>query len=223
MKRKIRIGLILIAIMIAGTISYFTFVIIKARSDTPGTISAALHSKNIVLKKTDLSSWQLNVLLAVEDPGFYHHTGVDLTTPGAGATTITQGLVKLLYFNDFTPGFDKVKQTLIARYVLDPSVSKDDQLVLFINNVYLGNYDGKQVVGLSNAANIYYHKTIAQLTEDEYISVIAMIIAPNNFHIINKPEQNSERVMRIKKLVSGEYKPQSQMDVYYDLPPKEAK
>lgn len=43
---------------------------------------------------SDLSAWQLDALLKIEDPAFYRHKGVDLKTPGAGLTTITQSLVK---------------------------------------------------------------------------------------------------------------------------------
>lgn len=62
---------------------------------------------------TDLDRRQLSILLAMEDPGFYTHKGVDLKTPGAGLTTITQVLVKKLYFKEFKPGLRKIKQILL--------------------------------------------------------------------------------------------------------------
>ena len=49
------------------------------------------------------------MLLAVEDPGFYSHKGVDFASPGQGMTTITQALVKFLYFDSFIPGFAKIE------------------------------------------------------------------------------------------------------------------
>lgn len=216
MKNKIRITLISLAVIIFSIILFYIVIIIKARADTPHIVAKALHSKNVTLKINDLSQWQLYVLLAVEDPDFYHHSGVDFKTPGAGLTTITQGLVKLFYFEDFKPGIAKLKQSVIARFALNMLTSKNDQLTLFINYVNLGEIDGKNVAGLDNAALGYYRKSLSQLNNDEYISLIAMIIAPENFHIINHKKQNMERCERIKKVLAGTYKPKSLMDVYYD-------
>ncbi|HCJ66499.1 MAG TPA: glycosyl transferase family 51 [Elusimicrobia bacterium] len=208
-----------IVLLISG---YYIVIVVKARTETPAIIKKALNKENITLKVENLSQWQLNALLAVEDPNFYKHQGVDLKTPGAGITTITQALVKIYYFDKFKPGFfAKLKQTLIARFALDPLVSKNDQLKLFINNVYLGKARDKQVYGLENAAELYYHKKFRRLTENEYLSIVAMIIAPNNFNILTKPAANAERTKRIKKVVSGEYKPKHLMDIYYGLLDKE--
>jgi len=103
----------------------------------------------------------------VEDPHSFEHGGVDFSTPGAGITTITQGLVKHLYFDQFKP------------------------------------------------AKVYFHKSFAQLTEDEYIAIVAMIIAPETFNIEKFPDRNKARANRIKRLISGEYKPRGLFDLYY--------
>lgn len=194
---------------------YFTSVVIKARSETPRIIRTALQAPNMTLEVDDLSRWQLRALLAIEDPNFYHHKGIDLKTPGAGITTITQGLVKMYYFKHFKPGIAKLKQTLIARFALNSLVSKDDQLKLFINNIYLGNVNGKAMIGFANAAEVYYGKPVSRLSEEEYLSIVAMIIAPANFHIFNRPEANAERTKRLSKVVSGKYRPKALMDLYY--------
>jgi hypothetical protein len=39
-------------------------------------------------------------------------------------TTITQSLVKGLYFRHFRPGIRKIRQSLIARFALDGHMSK---------------------------------------------------------------------------------------------------
>ncbi len=149
--------------------------------------------------------------MSVEDPAFFEHNGLDLSTPGAGITTITQGLVKQFYFDKFKPGFAKIKQTLIAVFALNPLVSKEDQLRLFINVCYLG-YETK---GFESAAQFYYGKPFKALTEDEYMSLVAMIIAPATFNIRRFPARNAERVQRIKKLMAHEYIPKGLFDLYY--------
>lgn len=219
---KYVIGSILAVFLAAGV--YYVVIVVKARMDTPGIVKKALEKDNMTLQAGDLNKWQLDALLAVEDPNFYTHNGVDLKTPGAGITTITQGLVKMYYFDSFKPGIAKIKQTLIALLAVNPLVSKDDQLKLFINNINLGNIEGKPVVGFDNAARVYYKKPFKNLTKNEYLSIIAMIIAPENFNIIKKHEANAKRTERIRKVVSGEYKPKRLMDIYYgDLDIEEQK
>ena len=174
-----------------------------------------MDSGGIKIDAAGLTSWQLKALLAVEDPSFFTHKGVDLKTPGAGITTITQGLVKILYFKKFKPGIAKFKQTIIARFVLDRMVCKKEQLTLFINLIYLGRSGDKPVYGFYNAAAVYYGKEVAALTEDEYLSIAAMIIAPANFSLTGRPDANRERTRRLKALVSGKYRPKGLMDLYY--------
>jgi membrane peptidoglycan carboxypeptidase len=207
--------LLIIGALLVVLLCYFTFVIIKARLDTPGIVKKALSAEWVTLEVRDLTPWQLNALLKVEDPNFYHHHGIDLKTPGAGLTTITQSVVKKLYFTHFKPGIAKINQSLIARFAFNPLTPKEQQLQLFINDMYFGSVNGKSVIGLDQAAHTYYHKAIFELTEDEYLSLIAMIAAPENFHILNRPEDNAERTARIKKVISGAYKPKSLMDIYY--------
>jgi membrane peptidoglycan carboxypeptidase len=221
MKKYVKNTLFAFGFIILLILIYFVTVTIKARVDTQEIMKKALNANNIMLKVEDLTQWQIHALLAVEDPNFYHHNGVDLKTPGAGLTTITQALVKIYYFDHFKPGLAKIKQTLIARYVLNSLVSKNDQLTLFINNIYLGNVNGKSVTGFYDAAQAYYHKAFNKLSRDEYLSIVAMINAPNNFNIINQPVANAERTRRIKKVVSGEYKPKHLMDIYYGKLDKE--
>ena len=84
-----------------------------------------------------------------------------------------------------------------------------------------GSLDGKPVIGMEQAAQSYYDTSVKQLTEDAYISLIAMIVAPRTFHIRHHPEWNAERARRIKKVTSGAYKPKGLMDQYYGKLPAE--
>jgi membrane peptidoglycan carboxypeptidase len=152
--------------------------------------------------------------VTVEDPHFYTHHGVDLTTPGAGITTITQALVKLIYFHPFKPGVAKLRQSLIA-LVLDGKVDKQTQLRIFVNSVYLGNCRGKQIYGFSDAAQAYFGKRFSRLTRDEYLSLVAMIVGPNGLNVLNEPARNADRVRRIKHLLAGDCRPRKNGDVLY--------
>ena len=169
----------------------------------------------------DLSPRQIEILVAVQDPGFYRHAGIDLSTPGAGLTTITQAIVKQLYFSHFKSGIAKIKQSLIAVFVVDNLIAKEDQLTLFINAMFFGNVDGRPVVGLAAAAEAYYEKAVTELDEGQYISLVAMLVMPGTFHLRDHPQWNRDRCDRIKALIDGRYRPKGLMDQFYGELPQE--
>lgn len=213
MKHRVRriIGLISALLAVAVVVYYSTEVII-ARANTQRIVDEMYASDKIETKIETLSSQQTDILLAVEDPGFYLHHGVDFSTPGAGWTTITQGLAKKFYFADFKQGIKKIKQTLCAWLALDPLVSKKTQLELYINIMYFGN----GVYGLHDAAQYYYGKSIPALSEREYISLIACLIDPEGLNIKDHPAQNALRVARIERLLTGEFTPDGVFDITYE-------
>jgi len=158
----------------------------------------------------------LDILLAVEDPRFFSHSGVDLRTPGAGLTTITQALAKGLYFERFSPGLAKIKQSLLA-LVLDRRCDKWTQLDLFINSVYLGTDGaGRPVEGLAAGARTYFAKDFDQLARSELLALVAMIVGPERFNIERNPAANALRVRRIERLLAGECRPRGIRDVFYE-------
>ena len=217
---KVKITFLISFSLLAGfiliVVVWYTVEVIQARLQTPAMIENLIKSDKIQLHMKDFHNGSIDMLLAVEDPRFYEHNGMDLSTPGAGITTITQGMVKYLYFERFKPGIAKLKQTLIAIFALNAMVPKETQLLIFINTVYLGHYNGEAVRGFSQAAKIYFDKPFADLTEEEYLSLVAMIIAPNSFNVKKQPQANAVRVQRIKRLLGGEYTPKGLMDLYYD-------
>jgi membrane peptidoglycan carboxypeptidase len=191
---------------------YYGGVVLRARDATPRIVQSYLQSDQIDMTLHDLSQRQLEILLTVEDPAFYQHHGVDFTTPGAGWTTITQGLAKLFYFTQFRQGIRKIKQTLCARFALDPLVPKDIQLTLYLNLQYFGN----GVVGLHDASEYYFHTPVHELEEPEYMALIACLISPNELNIKDHPAENAQRVQRIQQVMSGAYTPQGLLDITYE-------
>lgn len=48
------------------------------------------------------------------------------------------------------------------------------------------------------------------------LALLAMLIGPDLFHVLDAPRMNKERVSRIKAVLSGDYIPKGLTDVYYD-------
>ncbi|WP_426994616.1 transglycosylase domain-containing protein [Methylomonas sp. CM2] len=206
-----------VLLLLSGAVltGYYANEIRVARSETPKILAVAwqTHGKRISLR--DLPLQRLQWLLAIEDPAFFEHHGVDLYTPGAGMTTISQGLVKLLYFPDgFQKGIAKIRQTLIARYAFDTLVSKEEQLALLLNTAYLGQVNGVAIYGFSAAAETYFHRNFAALSDGEFKSLVAMLAAPDRF--VPGSSALLERTARINAYLSGAYQPASVLDTEYD-------
>jgi len=130
-------------------------------------------------------------------------------------TTLTQGLVKLLYYPDgFKPGIAKIRQTLIAQYALNALVSKGEQLRLFLNIAYFGTENGRPIHGFDAASKIYFGKRVSEITDQEFLSLIAMFIGPDAL----KPgtENNLRRVKAIEAFMAGKIAPASALDVGYE-------
>jgi len=216
MKKIVRKVLAFIGLILIVVVIYYGIVILNARANTLTIVNDALNSGRMKLELDDLTNEQQQALLKVQDQNFYNHKGFDISTPGTGVTTISQGLVKMYYFENFKPGIQKIKQTLVARFAFDIMTPKDTILKLFINDVYLGQHNGKAVNGFENAANAYINKSFKDLTWDEYLGLVAMIRSPNTLHYIKNQGANQNRVSRIKKVLSGEYVPVDNGDWMYD-------
>lgn len=201
--------------LLAAPALYYMWAIYEARSHTHLYVAEAYAKWGNSVEASVLGSERIGLLLAVEDPTFYSHRGVDLDTPGAGMTTLTQGLVKLLYYPDgFKPGIAKIRQTLIAQHALDALVSKEEQLRLFLNVAYFGTESGRPIHGFDAASKAYFGKTVSELTDQEFISLVAMFIGPDAL----KPgtENNHRRVKSIEEFLAGTRVPTSVLDVRYE-------
>jgi len=214
-----------------GVVVYSFIVVRNAEEYTKRTILPDLRASQwrplqgetipFEILKSELPPSHIKVLLKVQDPGFYSHHGIDLSTPGAGLTTITQAIVKKLYFNKFKSGFRKFKQSVIAKFVVDKMITKEEQITIFINSMYYGRINNSPQIGLQAAAKGYFNKDAKSLSKDEFVSIIATIVAPNTFNPIDHPEWNKIRSDRIQRLDSGEYVPKGLMDQFYGILPQE--
>ena len=181
-----------------------------AREKTPEIFAPYRDPSKLSLTWNDLSAEQQNILLSVEDPAYFTHRGIDMRTPGAGTTTITQAIAKRLYFKKFTPGFARIEQSLIAMMVIDPAVDKATQLNTFLSVAYFG----EGLIGFDAAARKFFGKSVPALDRPEYIRLVATLIGPDR--TTPGTADNEARAVRIARLIRGECKPQNNRDVTYE-------
>lgn len=198
--------------LLAALLIYESYAVGRARAQTPFVLARVATGE---LRLADISSVRRRALLAVEDPGFAQHRGIDFATPGQGMTSLTQALVKLFYFDQFRPGFAKIEQSLIAWLVLDHAMSKSEQLTAFFNHANLGTWRGRRVAGFAEASRVWFGRPFAELSDREFLALVAMLIAPERLDPRRHPQANAERVRRIERLLAGECRPAGLNDVYY--------
>jgi len=157
------------------------YAIWDARQKTSAVFEALARDGRVQVAWDDLSAEQQDILLKVEDPKFMTHKGVDLQTPGAGPSTITEALAKALYFETITPGFFEIEHRLIAFFVIDPKVSKQTQLDAFLNLAAFGRHNGRAITGFDEAARVFFAKPLRNLTRFEFVQLVAMLAGPDRY------------------------------------------
>ena len=148
----------------------------------------------------------VNALLAVEDNEFYIHHGVNVRSfvrallsnfssdaPRQGASTITQQVVK----NEFLAGLarDGRYKVLQAHYatMLEKEMSKDEILERYLNTVFFGN----NAYGLQAAAEVYFGKSVDQLTMVEGAFLAGLVRSPSGYDPIRRPERARARFKQV--------------------------
>ncbi len=142
-----------------------------------------------------------NAFIAGEDARFYSHPGVDyqgltravltLATTGeksVGGSTITQMLARNFFLSLDKTYERKIKEIFLALRI-EREFTKDEILELFLNKILLGH----RAYGVGAAADVYYGKTLAELTLAQSAMIAALPKAPSRINPITSPERALER------------------------------
>jgi membrane carboxypeptidase/penicillin-binding protein len=203
-----------LALLIALYAVWLGWRIADQRAKAPAAVAAILAKADPAVD--EISDERIAMLLEVEDPTFWTNDGIDLRTPGAGMTTLSQGLGKLVMFRSFSPGFlrlGKLELMTLTRFALVPTVSKDDILRAMLASAYLGSDEQGAVIGFPEGARRWFGKELGALTDDEFIALFAMLPAPNRLDPLRHPAESAERVARIKRLIANACEPIDVEDV----------
>lgn len=212
--RKIMLALLLVLLVIVTSLTVYGA---KGWFDATQSAQALKHRANALIQNNlggdNIGEERLQVLLMVQDPGFYAHSGLDLQTPGAGVTTITQSLSKRLAFTKFMPGIRKIRQTGYA-FGLEQVLSKQQILALFLETLEMGPSEDGWVTGFFNASEIFFSGPPKDITDEQFLTLVAALIAPGKFKISEPNDQLTDRIARIKRLVAQECAPLGLNDVW---------
>ena len=205
-----KLGLALAAVLIIY-LAYLGWRIADERRDVAGKVDRLIATADPA--ELSLPSNRIDALLRVEDPTFRTNKGIDLSTPGAGMTTLSQALGKRLFFAGFEPGILKLELMALTRFALVPKVSKEKILKAFIATAYLGTDRGRAVTGFADGSRVWFGKPLSSLSDREFLSLVAMLPAPDRLKPGRGDGARGERVARIERLLAGRCRPADLRDV----------
>lgn len=143
----------------------------------------------------------ISALLAAEDDNFANHYGVDLKSLMRAATqllksgqiqtggsTITMQVAKNFFLTSERSFSRKINEILLALQI-ERELSKNEILELYVNKIYLGN----RAYGIEAAAQVYYGKSIRDVSLAEMAMIAGLPKAPSRFNPLVNPKRALER------------------------------
>jgi len=148
----------------------------------------------------------IKAVLAIEDRRFFSHPGLDpfrlasaivrniRSDSGTmhGASTITQQLCKNFFLTPERTLRRKSLEAILA-FVLERRAEKKDILELYLNEVYLGQAGSFSINGVGEAARMYFHKDVGNLTLAEGALLAGMIQSPNPYNPYRHAQRATDR------------------------------
>lgn len=167
-----------------------------------GKLISVFGTKRRIPAKIDDIPLQLKqAYIAAEDASFYSHYGFDvkgimravwqIVTTGkkqGGGSTITQQLTRNVFLTLDQTWTRKIKELFLA-VKLERTISKDEILELYLNKIALGH----RAYGVAAAAEVYYGKTLQELTLAEMAMLAAPPKAPSRINPVTSPERALQR------------------------------
>lgn len=164
-------------------------------------ISVFGTKRRIPAKIEDIPLKLKQAYIAAEDASFYSHYGFDvkgimravwqIITTGkkqGGGSTITQQLTRNVFLTLDQTWTRKIKELFLA-VKLERTISKDEILELYLNKIALGH----RAYGVAAAAEVYYGKTLEELTLAEMAMLAAPPKAPSRINPVTSPERALQR------------------------------
>ena len=155
------------------------------------------EERRAVVKIDAVPRGMREAILAAEDERFYQHGGVDyvgviraalsnFVSGGArqGASTITMQVARNFFLSKEKTLTRKFTEVLLA-FKIEHSLSKDQILELYINQIYLG----QRAYGFAAAAQIYFGKPLEQITLAEMAMLAGLPKAPSSFNPVVNPKR----------------------------------
>ena len=172
------------------------------------------EQKRKPLNYEEIPSQFIKALMAAEDDGFFEHRGVDIKgllravseliltgKKGSGGSTITMQVARN-YFLSLEKTFLRKFNEILLAIEIERRLSKREIFGLYFNRVFLGH----RAYGFEAAAEVYYGKSISNLSLAQHAMLAGIPKAPSRNNPISGPNSAKERRNWIlKRMLSLKY------------------
>ncbi|MEA3174667.1 MAG: penicillin-binding protein [Gammaproteobacteria bacterium] len=181
------------------------------RLDPPviGSVSPIHGEDRLLLAPADVPPLLRAGIKLIEDRRFDEHHGVDprgvmramWTNIRArrvvqGGSTLTQQLVKNYFLSDEQTFVRKLTEAVMAMR-LEAHFSKEEILVAYLNEVYLGQDGQRAIHGFGLGSEYYFAKPLGELNPGEMALLIGLVKGPSYYD----PRKHGDRALARRNLV----------------------
>lgn len=159
------------------------------------------EQRRIYLTYDQIPPTLVHALLATEDQRFFDHPGVDIFglgraalrmvktgTKSQGGSTITMQVARNFFLNKKKTFLRKFNEIMLA-IKIDSQLDKEKILELYLNQIYMGN----RAYGAGAAAQIYYGKSLKELSIAQLAMIAGLPQAPSSHNPIANPVAAKKR------------------------------
>ena len=159
------------------------------------------EKKRIPINIDEVPQQLINAFIAAEDDNFYQHQGVDfkgllraalqLVLTGKkkqGGSTITMQVTRNFLLNNEKTYIRKLKEIILALKI-EHEYPKNKILELYLNQIFMGH----RAYGIAAAAQVYYGKSLTELSLAENAMIAGLPKAPSIYNPITNESRAIER------------------------------
>jgi penicillin-binding protein 1A len=163
------------------------------------------EERRALVRIEEVPATMKQAILAAEDERFYQHPGIDtlgmlraaysnLISGGKrqGASTITMQVARNFFLSSEKTLTRKVYEVLLA-FKIEHNLSKDEILQLYLNQIYLG----QRSYGFASAAQIYFGKSIKDVSIAEAAMLAGLPKAPSAYNPVANPKRAKQRQLYV--------------------------
>ena len=185
------------------------------RLDPPviGSVFPIHGEDRLVVSPEEVPALLRKGIKLIEDRRFDEHHGVDtLSVLRAvwvdlragrlvqGGSTLTQQLVKNYFLTD-AQTFDRKATEAVMALRLEAHYSKDEILVAYLNEVFLGQDGERAIHGFGLGSEFYFAKPLGELDAGELALLIGLVKGPSYYD----PRRHPDRALARRNLVLKEF------------------
>lgn len=214
--RKLIILLLALAVIaIAGSLYYIQFelpnidelntvrlqVPLQVFTNDGKLIATFGENRRIPIPYDQIPKPLIQAVLATEDQRYFQHAGVDIPGLGRaavqliltgkklqGGSTITMQVARSFYLTRHKTFSRKIREILLA-IKIEHHLSKEKILELYLNKIFFGN----RAYGVAAAAQVYYGKSLNDLSVDQYAMLAGLPKAPSALNPLADPVAAQKR------------------------------